>query len=216
MKYDAILYDMDGTVLDTVGDLCDSMNYALEHYSLPPITEEAAMKILGYGAKEYAAWACPPETDSETVDKVLKLYKPWYDEHCRIKTAPYAGILEMMRALGEKGAKQAIISNKPDTAVQELARVYFDGLLELAVGESPAVRRKPAPDAVRKAAEDMGVPLNRCVYIGDTEVDVETAQNAGMDCVCVSWGFRSVEQLKAAGATVILHSVEELRDYLLA
>ena len=216
MKYDAILYDMDGTVLDTVSDLCDSMNYALSRFSLPPISDAQAMQYLGSGAKRYAELACPEGSDAELIEQVLQVYKPWYKAHCRIRTAPYAGIPELMQTLKACGAKQAIISNKPDSAVQALVPEFFDGLLELAVGESAEVRRKPAPDSVLRAAGEMGVAVEKCVYIGDTEVDIETARRAGMDCVCVAWGFRSVEQLRSAGAPRIVRSVEELKAVLLA
>ena len=120
----------------------------------------------------------------------------------------------MMRKLKTMGAKQAVISNKPDSAVQPLAEAFFSGLLELAVGESKDVRRKPAPDSVLAAAKKMNVPLDRCVYIGDTEVDIETAKNAGMDCISVTWGFRSAQQLAQSGATVMVNSAEELFDRL--
>lgn len=214
MKYDAILYDMDGTVLDTLGDLCDSVNYALSHFSLPAVTPQAIAQYLGNGAKRLITLSCPEGTDEATAEKVLAFYMPWYNEHCRIKTAPYDGILEMMRKLKTMGVKQAVISNKPDSAVQPLAEEFFSGLLELAVGESKDVRRKPAPDSVLAAAKKMNVPLDRCVYIGDTEVDIETAKNAGMDCISVTWGFRSAQQLAQSGATVMVNSAEELFDRL--
>ena len=215
MKYKAILYDMDGTVLNTVGDLCDSMNYALSLCSLPPISEAQTMQYLGNGAKRYAELACPQGTDAELIENVLNIYKPWYNTHCRIKTAPYAGIPEMMRKFKTLGVKQAIISNKPDSAVQPLSAEFFPGLLELAVGESTGVRRKPAPDSVLKAAAEMSVAVEDCVYIGDTEVDIETAKRAGMDCICVTWGFRTLGQLQAAEAPLIVGSVEELEKVLL-
>ena len=216
MKYKAILYDMDGTVLDTVGDLCDSMNHALSLYSLPPITEAQTMQYLGNGARRFTELACPEGTDAALRENVFRAYKSWYDAHCRIRTAPYTGIPEMMQRLRALGAKQAIVSNKPDSAVQPLAAENFPGLLELAIGESLNVRRKPAPDSVWKAAEELGAAKKSCVYIGDTEVDIETAKRAGMDCICVSWGFRSIAELTAAGAPLILTSVKELENYLLA
>ncbi len=214
MKYDAILYDMDGTVLDTLGDLCDSVNYSLAQFSFPAITMSDAAQYLGNGARRLITLACPEGTDEETVEKVLAFYLPWYNEHCRIKTAPYDGILEMMRKFRALGVKQAVISNKPDPAVQSLAEDFFSGLLELAVGESKDVRRKPAPDGVLNAAKQMNAPLDRCVYIGDTEVDIETAKNAGMDCVSVTWGFRSARQLIDSGASVMVNNAEELIDLL--
>ena len=117
---------------------------------------------------------------------MLAFYKPWYDAHCNLKARPYPGILPLMGALRAGGVRQAIISNKPDPAVQELAKSYFPGLLETAVGESETVRRKPNPDAVLAAVRQMGLNVAECVYIGDTEVDLATAKNAGMACIAVS------------------------------
>ena len=215
MKYDVILYDMDGTVLDTLGDLCDSMNHALELFSFPPVSVQQTARYLGNGAKRYTVLSCPEGTDEETIEKVLAVYRPWYGEHCRIKTAPYEGIVELMKKLRAMGIKQAVVSNKPDSAVKSLADEFFPGLLELAIGESSEVRRKPAPDSVLAAAKKMNIPLEKCVYIGDSEVDIATAKNAGMDCIAVTWGFRSREQLIAAGAEVMVNSADELFEVLM-
>ena len=147
-------------------------------------------------------------------EPVLAFYKPWYDAHCNLKTRPYPGILPLMERLRAAGVRQALISNKPDPAVQELARSYFPGLLETAVGESESVRRKPNPDAVLAAVRQMGLRAADCVYVGDTEVDLATARNAGMACIAVTWGFRSREQLIAAGAERIADTAEELEKLL--
>ena len=120
-----------------------------------------------------------------------------------------------MQELKEHGLRLAIISNKPDRAVQELSAAFFPGLLELSVGESPSVRRKPAPDTVLKAAAQIGLPVDQCVYVGDSEVDLQTARNAGMDCISVTWGFRDESQLLDAGAATLVHTTKELRDLLL-
>ena len=214
MKYDAILYDMDGTVLDTLGDLTDSVNYALAHFSFPPVDSREVAGFLGNGAKRLLTLSCPEGTDEAVIEKILAFYLPWYNAHCRIKTAPYEGIIEMMQRFKEMGVKQAVISNKPDSAVKPLAEEFFPGLLELAVGESKEIRRKPAPDSVLAAAKQMNIPIGKCVYIGDSEVDIETARNAGMDCVAVTWGFRSKEQLTASGAEIMADSADELFEVL--
>ena len=210
MKYEAVLYDMDGTVLDTLGDLCDSVNCTLTRFGYPPITQEQTAQYLGNGAKRLISLASGEAEGSDTSERILAFYKPYYDAHCRIKTAPYEGIIPLMERMKALGMKQAVISNKPDSAVQPLVKEFFDGLLDYAVGESKGVRRKPAPDMVLAAADKLGVNTEKCVYIGDTEVDLLTAKNAGMDCIAVSWGFRSTQQLKAAGAEIIADSVEEL------
>ena len=204
MAYRAVLYDMDGTVLDTLEDMADSVNESLSRFGLPPVTLDKVRRSVGNGARKLIFRVVPEGTDLALTERVLAFYKPWYDAHCRVKTRPYAGVPELMARLRDRGIAQAIISNKPDPAVQELARAFFPGLLETAVGESAAVRTKPNPDAILAAVKQMGVPLEQCVYVGDSEVDVEAARNAGLDCISVSWGFRSVEQLLAAGAARIV------------
>ena len=215
MKYQAVLFDMDGTVLDTLDDLCDSINHSLAEFSLPQVSREHVRQCLGNGAAFLVSHSIPAGSSPELEADVLAFYKPWYDAHCLIKTAPYEGILPMMQSLKEQGLRLAIISNKPDRAVQELSDAFFPGLLELSVGESPSVRRKPAPDTVLTAASQIGLSVDQCVYVGDSEVDLQTARNAGMDCVSVTWGFRDEAQLIEAGASVLVRTPEELKSLLL-
>lgn len=210
MRYKAVLYDMDGTVLDTLRDLTDAVNAALRRFDMPERRADEIRSFLGNGAQRLIELSVPADTDAETVSRVLAYYKPYYDAHCRIKTAPYAGIIELMRALKEAGVKQAVVSNKPDAAVRELAAEFFTPLLECAIGESPDVRRKPSPDTVLAAMREMGFDTGDCVYVGDSEVDIATAKNAGMDCISVAWGFRDEPELIAAGAQKIVHSTAEL------
>ena len=215
MKYQAVLFDMDGTVLDTLDDLCDSINHSLAEFSLPQVSREHVRQCLGNGAAFLVSHSIPAGSSPELEANVLAFYKPWYDAHCLIKTAPYEGILPMMQSLKEQGLRLAIISNKPDRAVQELSDAFFPGLLELSVGESPSVRRKPAPDTVLTAASQIGLSVDQCVYVGDSEVDLQTARNAGMDCISVTWGFRDEAQLIEAGAYVLVRTPEELESLLL-
>ena len=207
---------MDGTVLDTLDDLADSVNRSLQEFGLPEVSRFQVGQSLGNGAKYLIRHCLPEGSDEALCERVLSFYKPWYDAHCRIKTKPYDGILQLMEALRADGIHQAIISNKGDAAVQALAGEFFPGLLETAVGESATVRRKPDPDAVLAAAQRMDVPLARCVYVGDTEVDLATAQNARMACIAVSWGFRSERQLLDAGAKRIAHTARELESFITA
>ena len=213
MKYKAVLYDMDGTVLDTLEDLHDSVNAGLAHFGLPATSLQTTRAGLGNGALHLLRVSMPGQPE-ELVQQMLSWYVPWYQSHCRIKTRPYDGILPLMERLREKGIRQAIVSNKPDGAVRELAETFFAGLMDVVVGDSPAVRRKPAPDTVLRAAEQMGLTAADCVYVGDTEVDLRTAENAGMDCITVTWGFREEEELLAAGAKLIAHDVAELEALL--
>ena len=214
MKYKAVLYDMDGTVLDTLADLTDAVNVSLRRFGLPEQPAMHVRDVLGNGARRLIMGCLPENTDEGTADAVLEFYKPYYDAHCREKTAPYPGITELMQRLRDAGVKQAVVSNKPDGAVKELAELFFGGLIESAVGESETVRLKPCPDAVLAAAKLMGVSKDECVYVGDSEVDIETARRAGMDCISVAWGFRDEDMLHAEGAACIVHSAEELFEAL--
>lgn len=215
MKYKAVLFDMDGTVLDTLGDLAAAVNHTLREFSMPERSIAEVAAALSNGAAYLIAHTVPDGTPKELTDKVLAAYAPYYDAHCDILTGPYDGIVPLMEKLRDKGVKLAVISNKQDTAVKPLAEKYFPGLLEIAVGESAEVRRKPNPDAVLAALRHIGVEREDAIYVGDTEVDLQTARNAGMECASVDWGFRTREQLVEIGAEHIFDTVQELEEYLL-
>ena len=215
MKYKAVLFDMDGTVLDTLGDLAAAVNHTLREFSMPERSIAEVAAALSNGAAYLIAHTVPDGTPKELTDKVLAAYALYYDAHCDILTGPYDGIVPLMEKLRDKGVKLAVISNKQDTAVKPLAEKYFPGLLEIAVGESAEVRRKPNPDAVLAALRHIGVERDDAIYVGDTEVDLQTARNAGMECASVDWGFRTREQLVEIGAEHIFDTVQELEEYLL-
>ncbi|MEA5152498.1 MAG: HAD family hydrolase [Oscillospiraceae bacterium] len=214
MRYDAVLLDMDGTVLDTLEDLTDAVNAALRQFGLPEVGADRARASLGHGALWLIGHCVPEGSPEELTARVLEWYRPYYDAHCRIKTKPYEGVVPLLERLRGAGLRLAVISNKQDGAVKELAAAFFPGLLDCAVGERLGVRRKPYPDSALAAAETMGVAPERCIYVGDTEVDIETAANAGMACAAVCWGFRSREQLVAAGAERPAETVGELEERL--
>lgn len=214
MGYRAVLLDMDGTVLDTLTDLHRAVVYSLREFGFPAVSRERVRASLGNGAARLIRCCLPEDTDEQTAARVLDFYLPYYDGHCSVNTRPYEGIVPMMGRLRAVGIKLAIVSNKGDAAVKMLAVEHFPKLLETAVGESEAVRRKPCPDAVLAAAKELGVSLEDCVYVGDSEVDIATAENAGMDCISVSWGFRDREQLEAAGARRIADTPEELEKMI--
>ena len=215
MNWKAVLFDMDGTVLDTLDDLTDSVNRSLAEFGLPIVDPSVVRRNLGNGAAFLIEHCVPPGTPEDLCARVLEFYKPWYDAHCRIHTRPYDGILPLMQDLRERGIRLAIISNKPDPAVQELAAAFFPGMLDVVVGESPGIRRKPSPDTVLEAASRMGFAVEDCVYIGDSEVDIETARNAGMACISVSWGFRDEEMLLSSGASILVRTPGELSERIL-
>ena len=184
-----ILWDLDGTLLDTLGDLTDATNYALSQFGLPARTLAEVRSFVGGGAKNQIARAMGLERDDPRVDPVLAVYKPYYDAHCQVKTAPYAGILEALEKL--QRYPMAVVSNKPDSAVKALCAQYFPTFY--ARCERPDCPRKPAPDMILRSMADMG--LDGCIYVGDSEVDIRTANNANVPCVSVLWGFRDREQL---------------------
>jgi len=212
MKYDAIFFDLDGTVVDSLQDIVDAVNHTMRHFSLPERTPDQLKPHLGWGVDHLMRAILPGHSEAQ-VEAVLAHYRPYYAQHAGDKSRPFDGILPMMGRMNAAGLVQAILSNKPDAAVQPLAERYFSDVVRLAVGEREGVRRKPHPDMVEAAAARLNVPLRRCLYVGDTEVDIDTAKNAGIDCACVTWGFRTREQLKKAGATVIVDTPEEF-EYL--
>ena len=214
MKYKAVLFDMDGTTLNTLGDLTDAVNHTMRTFGLPELDENRCAHLLGNGARHLIRGAVPENITGEEFEKTLAFYVDYYDSHCRIKTAPYDGVIDAMNALKTQGIRMAVISNKPDGAVQQLSEEFFTGLLDISVGESERVRRKPNPDAVLWSISSLGLEKQDCVYVGDTEVDLKTAENAGIDSIAVTWGFRSVEELQAAGAKTIVSSASELLEKL--
>lgn len=212
MKYQAIFFDMDGTVSDTLKDITETVNHTMRHFGLRTYAPEEVKPLLGNGAR-YLLSSLLPEGPPGP-DELLSIYLPYYAAHAGDDSPPYDGILPMLKELKARGIPTAIISNKPDSAVQPVAAKCFSGLIDLAVGEKEGIRRKPAPDMLIAAADSIGVELGSCLYVGDSEVDIDTARNAGIDCVSVSWGFRSREQLIQAGASVIIDRPEELSALL--
>ena len=189
-----ILFDLDGTLLNTLEDLLDATNYALELCGYPRRTLSELRRFVGNGAENQIRMSLPEGASPEEVQRVLKIYRPYYTEHCQVKTRPYDGILEALAVLKEK-YPIAVVSNKPDAAVKALCAELFPGIF--ALGEAPDCPRKPAPDMVFKACRAIGA--DTCVYVGDSEVDVRTAKNAGVPCLSVLWGFRDREEIEAAG-----------------
>lgn len=200
----AVLFDLDGTLLDTLGDLHAAVNHVLLQFGYPARTVEEVCRFVGNGARRLIEQAVPAG-EAAQVDAVLAAFQAHYAAHCDILTRPYAGIPEALAVLAER-YPLAVVSNKPDRAVNELAKIYFPGLY--ARGESTDCPRKPAPDMVLKAMEALGA--DRCVYVGDSDVDILTAKRAGVPCLSVTWGFRGQEELQAAGAQYFCHSPNDL------
>ena len=197
-----ILWDLDGTLLNTLEDLMDGVNYALQQFGLPPRTLEEIRQFVGNGAEVLIRRAVDGRAETQVV---LETFRTYYNAHCQIKTGPYAGVPEALACLKEK-YPMAIVSNKPDSAVKPLCRQYFPGIY--ALGERSDCPRKPAPDMVYKAMADIGVET--CIYVGDSEVDVETAKNAGVKCLSVLWGFRDRDVIEQAGGKYFCEETSQL------
>ena len=204
-----VLFDMDGTVLDTIQDLTDSTNASLAHFGYPARTAQEVCSFIGNGAWRLIRGAVPADATDAKVDEVLAYYQQYYKAHCQIKTKAYDGVLDALAELG-KTYPLAIVSNKPDAAVKTLAAQYFPGVY--AMGESAACPRKPAPDMLYQAMQALGV--EKCIYVGDSEVDVLTAKNAGVPCLSVTWGFREIPVLEEAGAQYFCYETDKLPEII--
>lgn len=201
-KYETIIFDLDGTLLDTLEDLTNSVNYALENEGLPARSIEEIRSFVGNGARRLMELVIPDGEKNPQFSKILAEFKKHYALYCNEKTAPYPHIMELLSELKRRGYRMAIVSNKFYGAVQELRKLYFEEYIEVAVGEKEGIRKKPAPDTVFHALQELGSCKEKAVYIGDSEVDIATAKNAGMDCISVAWGFRTREEQAIAGGKV--------------
>lgn len=213
--YKLIIFDMDGTILDTLDDLTDALNHALARKGYPLRDRREVRRFLGNGIRRLVTLGVPEGTGEEDIQETVDIFMEYYKEHCADRTCPYPGIPGLLERLRREGRMTAVVSNKADVAVQELCRQYFPGLLDYAVGERPGVRRKPHPDTVIAALEELGVSAEEAVYVGDSEVDLETARNAGMDVIAVTWGFRDRDWLLECGAKALAEDTEELIQMLI-
>lgn len=213
---DTIIFDLDGTLLDTLEDLTDSVNYVMGEYDLPPHTIEEIRNYVGNGAAKLIERAVPKGIDNPAYEKMLEMFRQHYAAHCEDKVAPYKGVMELLASLKAAGYRTAIVSNKPDSAVKQLYERYFKEYVQEAVGESSDTKRKPAPDMVYRALARLSSDVSHAVYVGDSEVDIMTAANVPMTCISVTWGFRTKEQLLAAGAAEerMITTAQELHPLL--
>lgn len=210
MKYQAVIFDLDGTILNTLDDLAAATNVVLTENGLPARTTDEVRRFVGNGIRKLIERAVPAGTDVATIDRLFARFKEYYGAHCADATRPYDGIPALLRRLRADGYRTAVVSNKADFAVKELCRDYFPDLFDSVAGEREGIRRKPAPDTVNAVLADFGLSPAKAVYVGDSDVDVETAKNAGMDCIGVAWGFRGETFLREHGATTVVSDAEEL------
>ncbi|HIU57818.1 MAG TPA: HAD-IIIA family hydrolase [Candidatus Ornithomonoglobus merdipullorum] len=203
MRYTTVIFDLDGTLLNTLDDLTASVNHAMDMMGMPRHTLDEVRRFVGNGVRVLIRRSVPAGTSDEDYESAYNYFEEHYAVHCKDKTGPYEGVPKMLSELCKMGYKTAIVSNKIDFAVKELRDDFFADTVPVAVGDDLKMKNKPAPDMVFKALRELGSDKSECVYVGDTDVDLETAKNAGMDCVSVSWGFRSRAELEGYGARMI-------------
>lgn len=215
MSYKLVIFDLDGTILDTLEDLKESTNSALKANGYPVRSLDEVRSFVGNGIGKLIERAVPNKTSQEDAKKTLEDFKVHYAKHCADNTKPYKGIPELLMRLKRSGVKIAVVSNKADFAVVQLCKQYFPDMFDVAVGERENIRRKPCPDSVFEVQRLLNVDADESVYIGDSDVDIETAQRAKMDGIFVSWGFRGREFLIEHGARRIVNDVGELEKMLI-
>ncbi len=201
-KYETIIFDLDGTLLNTLEDLKNSVNYALANAGMPERSLEEVRMFVGNGVRRLMELAVPGGEENPDFSGILADFKEHYKEHCNDKTAPYPHIMELLAELQKRDYKMAIVSNKFYGAVQELKKLYFEEYIPVAIGEKEGIRKKPAPDTVLEAMRELKSTKEDTVYVGDSEVDIATAENTGLDCIAVAWGFRTREEQERAGGRI--------------
>lgn len=211
-QYHTYIFDLDGTLISSLEDLAASTNYALRQYDMPEHSLEDIRMFVGNGVKKLMERAIPNGTDNPLFEDTYRTFRQHYMQHNLDQTRPYPGIMEMLERLNKEGKRVAVVSNKFYAATQELCRHFFGNLVEVAIGEREGISKKPAPDTVLEAIRQLGVEKEGCVYIGDSDVDIDTARNSGLPCISVLWGFRDKEFLLAHGATTFITSPMQLFD----
>lgn len=213
MKH-AVIFDLDGTLLNTLGDLRAATNHALEVRGLPPHSMEEIRQFIGNGIRLLICRAMPEGTPEAEIDAALDDFKAYYAVHIHDRTVPYDGIPQLLTALRKRGIQVAVLSNKIDSASQELIEYFFPGKTDVVFGEHVGVPRKPDPTSCRMVMQQLGVQPEQVLYVGDSGTDMQTAKNAGLYAVGVTWGFRSKEVLLKYGADVLVHRPEQILQIL--
>ena len=213
-RFDTVIFDLDGTLLDTLEDITYSVNSALAQYGFPSRAMAEIRSFIGSGAARLMELSIPGGLNNQQYEKCLAAFRKHYAEHMQNKTGAYVGIIELLGHLSQQGYKIAIASNKFDKEVKEFAQIYFGEYIKIAIGESENVSRKPSPALVFKALEELGSNAEQSVYVGDTEVDIQTAKNAKMICIGVTWGYRNRMLLEQEGADYVIDKPQELLKIL--
>lgn len=213
-KIDTIIFDLDGTLLNSLTDLANSVNYVMERYGFPTHPESKVQQMVGNGIGVLLEKAIPEGRAFSKFDDCLKDFHEHYTIHKKDFTKPYPGILEFLKDAAASGYKMAIVSNKPDAAAKALCKDFFTPYITTAIGESPQIARKPAPDTVFAAMKELNSTPEQCVYVGDSDVDMATAANSGIPCISVSWGFRERSFLLEHGADKIADTAKDIKRIL--
>jgi len=214
LKFETILFDFDGTLLYTVQDLADAVNYAIARHGYPTHSVEAITRMVGNGVNMLVARALPQGFDTPNYEAIMDDFRSFYQQHCFDNTHPYDGVLDMLRTFAAEGRKLAIVTNKYQTAAESLRQKFFSETVPVIVGDFEGRERKPAPDSVYVALEALQAEAASAVYVGDTEVDMQTARNAGLEFAAVSWGYRSRAELEALGIARIADRPADLLDLI--
>ena len=212
MKYKAIIFDLDGTLTDTLEDLFLSVNHALRSCSLPERSLDEVRRFVGNGVRKLIVRSVPEGTDSSMLERCFEAFRTHYVIHCQDHTCLYPGVANLLTSLHAKGYKMAVVSNKLQAGVDELADTFFNGVIDVAIGEQSGIPRKPAPNMVQAALEQLGVEPFEAIYVGDSDVDLQTAANSGLPCISVLWGFRSRDFLVAHGAKMFAEQPQDVLE----
>lgn len=203
-KYKTYIFDLDGTLLSTLADLAASTNYALRTHHMPERSLDEVRRFVGNGVKKLMERAIPDGLNNPLFEETFATFRQHYMQHNLDTTQPYPGIMQLLEQLKAEGKNIAVVSNKFYAATQELCRHFFGDLVQVAIGEREGISKKPAPDTVLEAMRQLGVKPEECVYVGDSDVDIDTARNSGLPCISVLWGFRDKDFLMAHGATTFI------------
>lgn len=212
MKYNTYIFDLDGTLLDTLQDLANAVNHAMREMNYPERTVDEVRRFIGNGIRMLIKRAAPQDISVEDYEKTLAVFTAYYLDHIADFTKPYDGIAEVIKTLKSKGCKVAVVSNKADEAAKKVVKDYFGDIFDMVVGKMDRFPSKPEPDSVLYVIETLGADKDKCIYSGDSEVDVQTAHNAGLPCVGVTWGNRDVSELIVAGAEYIAEKPNEILE----
>jgi len=212
MKYKAIIFDLDGTLTDTLEDLFLSVNHALRSCSLPERSLDEVRRFVGNGVRKLIERSVPEGTDSSMLERCFEAFRTHYVIHCQDHTCLYPGVANLLTSLHAKCYKMAVVSNKLQAGVDELADTFFNGVIDVAIGEQPGIPRKPAPNMVQAALKQLGIEPSEAIYVGDSDVDLQTAANSGLPCISVLWGFRSRDFLVAHGAKMFAEQPQDVLE----